>query len=170
MTHLLGRRTFVEAALFRSDVSNSTQRFFVQPNVFQLRNLGEARFLGGEPGLGSALPGRLNFEANYTCLSRRNMTNPGLLMIDTPRHKIYSALAWQPAPRVSLVADLGYEGGASTRTTPAVSGGRAITPPPGSAAPSGFRGKPTCKPGCTTPSTGTISWWTGIRRRDGRSM
>lgn len=111
LTHLLGRRTFLEASLFRSDVSNSTQRFFVQPNVYQLRNLGEARFLGGEWGVRSVLTAQLNLQANYTYLSRRNMTNPGLPMIDTPRHKTYGSLTYQPVPRVSLLADLRYEGG-----------------------------------------------------------
>lgn len=111
ITHLLGRRTFLEANLFRSGVSNSTQRYFVQPNVFQLRNLGEARFLGGEMGIRSALTPHLQFQANYTYLSRRNMTNHALPMIDTPRHKTYGALTYQLGPRVNLMADLRYEGG-----------------------------------------------------------
>jgi len=111
VTHLLGQCTFVEVSLFRSDVSNSTQRFFVQPNVFQLRNLGEARFLGGELGIRTALTAQLNLQANYTYLSRRNMTNPSLPMVDTPRHKTYGALTYQLGPRVSLLADLRYEGG-----------------------------------------------------------
>lgn len=111
VTHLLGRRTFLEANLFRSDVSNSTQRFFVQPNVYQLRNLGEARFLGGEVGIRSALAPRLDLQANYTYLSRRNMTNPGLPMVDTPRHKTYGALTYRIGSRIHFLADLRYEGG-----------------------------------------------------------
>lgn len=111
VSHLLGRRTFLEANLFRSDVSNSTQRYFMQPNIYQLRNLGEARFLGGELGIRSALTRRLNLQANYTYLSRRNMTNPGLPMADTPRHKTYGALTYQLGSRVNLLADLRYEGG-----------------------------------------------------------
>jgi iron complex outermembrane receptor protein len=111
ITHLLGRRTWMETSLFRSDISNSTQRYFVQPNVFQLRNLGEARLLGGELGIRTALTAQLNLQANYTYLSRRNMTNPNLPMIDTPRHKSYGAVAYRLGPRVSLLADLRYEGG-----------------------------------------------------------
>ena len=111
ITHLLGQRTFVEVSLFRSDVSNSTQRFFVQPNVFQLRNLGEARFLGGELRTRTALTAQLYLQANYTYLSRRNMTNPSLPMVDTPRHKTYGALTYQLGSHVSLLADLCYEGG-----------------------------------------------------------
>lgn len=111
LTHLLGRRTFLEANLFRSDVSNSTQRFFVQPNVFQLRNLGEARYLGGEFGVRSSLTAHLQLQTNYTYLSRRNRSNPSVIMIDTPRHKIYSSATYRLGSRVTLMADLRYEGG-----------------------------------------------------------
>lgn len=110
-THLLGRRTFLAVNLFRSDVSNSTQRFFVQPNIFQLRNLGEARYLGGELGIHSALTRQLQLQANYTYLSRRNMTNPSVLMVDTPRHKTFGAVIYRLGSRVYLVADLRYEAG-----------------------------------------------------------
>jgi len=41
--------------LFSSDVSNSTQRSFAQPNVFQLQNLSEARYLGGKAGIRKSL-------------------------------------------------------------------------------------------------------------------
>ena len=110
-TRLLGLRTFLEANLFRSDVSNSTQRFFVQPNVFQLRNLGEARYLGGEFGVRSNPVSALQLTANYTYLSRKNVTMPGVLMLDTPRHKIYSSATYRLHSRVTLLADVRYEGG-----------------------------------------------------------
>ncbi len=111
VTHLLGRQTFLEASLFRSDVSNSTQRYYIQPNVYQLRNLGEARFLGGEFGIRTNLLTALQLQTNYTYLSRRNMSNPGLLMLDTPRHKIAAAATYQLGSRTTLIADLRYEGG-----------------------------------------------------------
>lgn len=111
ITHLLGQRTFVELSLFRSDVSNSTQRFFLQPNLFQLRNLGQARYLGGELGIHRALTSRLHLQANYTYLSRRNMTQPALPMVDTPRHKTFSTLIYQLGARLYLMADLRYEAG-----------------------------------------------------------
>ncbi|WP_051669968.1 TonB-dependent receptor plug domain-containing protein [Bryobacter aggregatus] len=110
-SHLLGRKTLVEGALFRSGVSNSTQRYFVQPNVFQLRNLGEARYLGGEFSVRSNPLSSLQLTSNYTYLSRRNQSNPSVIMIDTPRHKIYSSATYRLYGRVSLLADLRYEGG-----------------------------------------------------------
>lgn len=111
LTHLLGRRTLLQANLFRSDVSNSVQRFYLQPNLFQFRNLGEARFLGGEVSVRGSLTPRSEIQANYTYLSRRNMTNPGLPMIDTPRHRVYSTATYQLGSRIMLLADFGYEGG-----------------------------------------------------------
>lgn len=111
VTRLLRRGVFVEANLFRSNVSNSTQRFFVEPNVFQLRNLGEARYLGAEAGVRAGLPFGGQIETNYTYLSRRNMSNPGLILVDTPRHKWYSALTYRVGSRVVLTGDVRYEGG-----------------------------------------------------------
>ncbi len=110
-TQLLGRRTYLTASLFLSEVSNSTQRFFVQPNVFQLRNLGGARYLGGETGFRTSLTSSLQFSANYTYLSRRNQTMPSVIMLDTPRHKVYSAATCQWRSRLTLLADIVYEGG-----------------------------------------------------------
>lgn len=110
-TRLLGRRTFVELNLFRSDVSNSTQRFFVQPNVYQLRNLGEARYLGGEVGVRASATKSLQISTNYTYLSRRNQTMPSVIMLDTPRHKVYSTATYAWRERFTALAHLLYEGG-----------------------------------------------------------
>lgn len=110
-SHLLGRRSFLEVALFQSNVSNSTQRFFVQPNVFQLRNLGEARYLGGEMGFRTSLTPSFQFSTNYTYLSRRNQTMPAVIMLDTPRHKVYSTATYSWRSRFTVLADFLYEGG-----------------------------------------------------------
>lgn len=110
-THILGARSTVEVALFQSNISNSTQRFFVQPNVFQLRNLGDARYLGGELSYRASITRNLQFTTNYTYLSRRNQTLPETIMLDSPRHKSYSMLTYGWFGRVTTFADLLYEGG-----------------------------------------------------------
>lgn len=110
-TRLFGTRTFVEATLFRSNISASTQRFYLQPNLYQLRNLGEARYLGGEAGLRTSLTNALQLTANYTYLSRRNQTMPAVILLDTPRHKTYATLTYRIHPRVTVLADHTYEGG-----------------------------------------------------------
>lgn len=110
-TQALGTRSFLEAAAFQSNVSESTQRFFVQPNVFQLRNLGEARYLGGEFGFRTSLTRSLLFSTNYTYLSRRNQTQPSVIMLDTPRHKIYGMVTYRFGNRLTVFSDFAYEGG-----------------------------------------------------------
>ncbi|MEI9812643.1 MAG: TonB-dependent receptor [Acidobacteriota bacterium] len=110
-THILGARSTIEVALFRSNISNSTQRFFVQPNVFQLRNMGEARYLGGEFSFRTSVTRKLQFSTNYTYLSRRNQTIPATILLDAPRHKSYSMLTYTWHSRVATFADLLYEGG-----------------------------------------------------------
>ncbi len=50
-------------------------------------------------------------QANHTYLSRVNLSNRALLMVDTPRHKSYGAVTYQAHARVSLLADIRYEGG-----------------------------------------------------------
>ena len=106
---LIGRGTLVEAALFLSQISNITEQFYVRPNLYQLRNLGEARHLGGEFGVRSSITPSFLFTSNYTYLSRKNTTNPGRLLVGTPRHKLYSSDTYSFGGRVRLMADLLYE-------------------------------------------------------------
>ena len=105
-TQVIGLRSFLEVALFQSNVSNSTQRFFVLPNVFQWRNLGEARYLGGELGFRTSITTALQLSTNYTYLSRRNQTMPSVIMLDTPRHKAYGTATYQWGRRFTLLGDL----------------------------------------------------------------
>lgn len=110
-SQLVGRSTYLEAALFASRVRGSIQRFFLQPNLWQWRNLGRARFLGSEFGLRTSPVASVTWTANYTYLTRKNLFDPGLIMVDTPRHKTYSAMVWQPARNLTLMADIHYEAG-----------------------------------------------------------
>lgn len=110
-SQVVGARTSFEAAFFQSNVSNSTQRFFVSPNVFQLRNLGEARYLGAEGGFRIVISKAAQFTTNYTYLSRHNKTMPAVIFLDTPRHKSYSMLNYRWPFNISTFADLTYEGG-----------------------------------------------------------
>ena len=49
--------------------------------------------------------------ANYTYLSRRNLSSSYLIPINTPRHKLYGALGCRPLQRLLLMADILYEAG-----------------------------------------------------------
>lgn len=110
-THVAGARAYWSAAVFRSDVSNVTQRFFLQPNLFQLRNLGEARYWGGEAQLRWSPVRWLQWQSSYTYLSRRNMTMPAIILLDAPRHKVYSSMVGLWGTRLTGTVDVLYEGG-----------------------------------------------------------
>jgi iron complex outermembrane receptor protein len=108
-SHLLGRGTVIETAAFLSQISNSTERFYIQPNLFQLRNLGQSCHLGGEFSVRSNPARHLLLIANYTYLSRRNTTNPALLLVGTPRHKVYITSTYELLGRLRLMADWLYQ-------------------------------------------------------------
>src|SRR5262245_8496208 len=108
-SQLLGSSTYIDVAFFLSDISNSTQRFFLQPNLFQFRNIGESRNMGGEFAVRSTPVKSLTFLANYTYLSRKNESNPTLIPVDTPRHKVYSSATYRFLKRFTALADLTYE-------------------------------------------------------------
>jgi iron complex outermembrane receptor protein len=54
--------------------------------VSQNRNVGESRNYGFETGLSYTLSTTFSAGANYTCISRRNVTSPELKPTSTPRH------------------------------------------------------------------------------------
>lgn len=110
-SHIFGAATTVNVALFRSDITDSVQAVFVQSNLFQLRNVGQAVHRGAEFSLRSQLASTLDFIANYTYLDRKNESAPSVIPVDTPRHKTYGALTWSPFRRLQLLGDLRYEAG-----------------------------------------------------------
>lgn len=108
-SRLFGGRTFFEVAGFHSDIEDSTQQVFVQPNIYQFQNVGQSRHLGAEASVRSSIGQRFTVSANYTYLSRKNTSRPEFIPIDTPRHKLYAALTARLLPRLMIVSDLLYE-------------------------------------------------------------
>jgi iron complex outermembrane receptor protein len=114
-SQLLGKRSLVEAALFASWLNGAVDRFYVEPNVYQLRNLGRTRHLGAELSVRSSPISRLDVTANYTYLSRRNLTDPGWPPLGAPRHRVYAMGSARLTPRVTLFADWYFESGRLNR-------------------------------------------------------
>jgi len=114
-SQLLGRRSLVEAALFASWLEGTVDRFFVQPNVFQLRNLGRTRHLGAELSVRSSPVSRLDVTANYTYLSRKNLSDPDWPPLGAPRHRVYAMQSGRVTHRVLVFADWYFESGRINR-------------------------------------------------------
>jgi len=104
-------RTWVKFAGFWSIVHNSAQQFFLQRNLYQMRNFGRATYRGAEFSVRSQMTTKISANVNYTYLSRRNDANPALILVDTPRHKAGASAAWRLGSRATAFADVKYEGG-----------------------------------------------------------
>ncbi len=114
-SHLAGTKTFLRFAVFESRISNLIQAYFPAPNIFQLRNVGEAVYLGGEFSLRSSLIPACDTEAGYTYLNRNNTSNPEIMPVNTPRHTVYGSLIWRPWRRLQLLGGIRYEAGRWTQ-------------------------------------------------------
>ncbi len=125
-SQLLGRTTLVEAALFGSWLNDTVDRFYLQPNVYQLRNLGRTRQLGAELAARSSPHPRLELTATYTYLTRTNLSDPSLPPVGSPRHRAYAAMVGRVHARLLLYADGTYESARPIRND----AGRLMRTPP----------------------------------------
>lgn len=95
----LAANGFIDAALFRSDITDSIQQVTVAPQgdcaptCAQYQNIAKARHTGVEVAVeGSAGPWEL--AASYTWLLRENLSNTRVRPTDTPRHRLFAAATW----------------------------------------------------------------------------
>jgi iron complex outermembrane recepter protein len=83
----LGTRSSFQASVFYSRIQDLIQRFYVQPNLSQLRNIGDASYSGLELDARTMLVPHVDLGANYTYLNRQNISDPATPLVDAPRHK-----------------------------------------------------------------------------------
>ncbi len=110
----LGRRTSVQASVFYSRIDDLIQRFYVQPNVSQQRNIGEASSAGLELDARTRPADWLELSANYTFLDRDNLSDPAVPLTDTPAHKGMVAVSVTPVAAVRVSATVEYDAGRQT--------------------------------------------------------
>jgi iron complex outermembrane receptor protein len=105
-----GARIELHVAAFDSAVSDVAERVFLQPNLYQLQNVGGARHRGVETSLRWRPSATLQAHAAYTLLDR-TLSDADLKAIDTPRHRTLGSIAWTPIAPVTLSADVEHEQG-----------------------------------------------------------
>ncbi len=110
----LGPRTSFQASAFYSRITDLIQRFYLQPNLQQMRNIGEASHAGIELDARTHLVPHLDLGANYTYLRRRNLSDLTPL-VDSPRHKGRITATGTVTASVRLLADLEFEKGRLTQ-------------------------------------------------------
>jgi iron complex outermembrane receptor protein len=99
------------AAVFHSRISEMAQAVVVEPNVTQLRNVGDVNHTGFEIELGSRTPGRLEARVGYSFLHRQNRTDPPVPLVDTPKHKLFAAAQLRPTRALAIVGSLRWDSG-----------------------------------------------------------
>lgn len=114
-SQLIGRRTLLDGALFGNWLADTVERYYLAPNLFQLRNLGRTRHLGAELAVRSSPHARVDLTAHYTYLSRKNLSDPSIPRVGAPRHRGYAALSASLHARLLLFADGAWESGRPIR-------------------------------------------------------
>jgi iron complex outermembrane recepter protein len=111
----LGSKTSFMASVFYSRIDDAIQRRYLQPNLYQLQNIGEASNAGFELDARTHLVPRLDLGANYTYLKRENISDPSILPVDTPRHKGRVSVAGTITASLQVIAGVDCEAGRKTQ-------------------------------------------------------
>lgn len=114
----LTKKLSIHASLFATTVDNTIQRVDnVTPGVFQLQNIGKSRNLGTELGFTYKPYSAIEFGTNYTYLDRKNISQPNVKLIDTPRHSLFSWADIRPVEWLSIIPSAEYNSSRWSLTT-----------------------------------------------------
>ncbi|GAB2728346.1 TonB-dependent receptor [Melaminivora jejuensis] len=106
-----------QAAVFYSRVRDQIQTVVVSSGACggstcdQAQNVGRTRSLGLELSLAQQLAAQWSANASYTYLSRTNLSDRRVMLLDTPRHRLFAAVNWQASALWELRATLEAEQG-----------------------------------------------------------
>jgi iron complex outermembrane receptor protein len=112
---LVGEKTRLTGAVFYYDVQDMIQAIAITPVTqcggtaticTQMQNIGNVRSKGAELGITSSLTATLEIGANYTLLSRTNVSNPTILLTDVPRQKLFAYSKWQVSGPLALLGSV----------------------------------------------------------------
>lgn len=107
----------LQAALFQSRIDDLIQNAVVASpecggsTCNQAQNIGKARHQGVELGLHQQFGERWDLQGSYTWLRRTNLENRDVALLDSPRQRLFMAVAWQLLPQLKLQATLEAEQG-----------------------------------------------------------
>lgn len=87
------------------------------PPCFQLQNIGQQENLGTEIFATAQINEQWRAHFNYTWLDRHNITNPQFKPLDTPKHKVFTYLEYQPIQYLRLLASAEYNDKRYSNTT-----------------------------------------------------
>ena len=110
----IGSRTSFQASVFYSRITDLIQRFYVQPNVTQQRNIGEVSSKGVEADVRTRPVQQIELAASYTFLDRTNISDATVPLTETPVHKGLVSVSYEPVTMVRASANVEFESGRQT--------------------------------------------------------
>ncbi|MGV3662906.1 MAG: TonB-dependent receptor plug domain-containing protein [Prosthecobacter sp.] len=118
----------IHASLFAAMIEDTIQRVDnVAPGpLWQFQNVGESRHLGTELGFDYKPCDALQLGANYTYLDRKNLSQPHVKLIDTPRHSVFGWANIRPVKWLSVIPSVEYSSTRWALTTGAEVGAYAV--------------------------------------------
>ena len=112
----LGPKTSFQASVFYSRIADLMQSINLAPNLIQFQNIGRASNAGFELDARTRAVKAVELGANYTFLERKNLSDPTVPIVNTPRHKGMITATAQPAAFLRLSGDITYEAGRRTQS------------------------------------------------------
>jgi iron complex outermembrane receptor protein len=109
----VGAYSAVSLTVFHAAISDLVQAFFLQPNLFQLQNVGDARNAGFEAEWRARSLGAVQASIGYSYLHRSSVSDPPVPLLNTPGHKVFGYVGYAGIPRTRLIGSVNYE---SSRT------------------------------------------------------
>jgi iron complex outermembrane receptor protein len=100
----------VQAAVFRSRITDLIQSMTIttlcgSSACTQMQNVGQARAQGFELGA-QARAGAWDLDGHYQYLDRDNLSNPAVMLTDTPLHNAFVHLGWHAGPAWTVHAQV----------------------------------------------------------------
>jgi iron complex outermembrane receptor protein len=95
-------------------VNDLVQLFYLQPNLFQLQNVGNVRNSGLEGEWVTRNVRSIQGRFGYSFLHRANVNGTKVPLLNTPNHKVFGSVIYSRVPRVRFIGSLNHE---SSRTS-----------------------------------------------------
>lgn len=118
----------LHASLFAAMIEDTIQRVDnVAPGpLWQFQNVGRSRHLGSELGFDYKPSDAIQIGLNYTYLDRKNLSQPNVKLIDTPRHSLFGYADLRPVKWLSIIPSVEYGSARWALTTGAEVGAYAV--------------------------------------------
>jgi iron complex outermembrane receptor protein len=105
----VGRRSNVSLTAFYTAVNDLVQAFYLEPNLFQLQNVGDVRNAGLEAEWRLRPVRAFQGSIGYSYLHRRSVGEPVVPLLNTPAHKAFGSVTFTGLPHVRLMASVNRE-------------------------------------------------------------